>query len=74
MTLWPHLFRSEKARTKPVLMEDVGTAEVPNKDLARQHDLMLLKLIKSAYTAAELSGRIRESVAQQVALNIQGRG
>lgn len=71
---WSKLFRSEKARIKPVLMRDVGIAPVPNKDLELHQESLGLKLLKGVVDAAIISGKIREGVAAQVALQVQGGG
>jgi hypothetical protein len=69
---WSKLFVSERNRIKPVLLEDVKAAEVPDKVLEEEQSMWALKLMAQALRTAELSGKIRQRVNEQVALQIQG--
>lgn len=73
MSIWSSLFRSEKARVKPVLLEDVNTAAPPNPEIESQRSLLGLTLMRDVALSAAIAGQLRQTVTTQVAAKIQGR-
>lgn len=69
---WRLLFRTEKGKLKPTMMEDVEIQEDPaaplNEELAREQDNLSLRLLRNVVVAAQISSATREKVAEQVAL------
>lgn len=71
---WRRLFRSEKGKLKPTMMEDVEPPEDPaaslSEQLVKEQDLLSLRLMRGVIHSAYLSGAIREAIARQVALQV----
>jgi hypothetical protein len=69
---WRILFRSEKGKMRPTLIEEVEVQEDPassvNKELEEVQDNLSLRLMRNIILAAQISGETRESVTKQVAL------
>lgn len=72
MIKWSHFFRSEKGRIKPVLLKDVDAEQPPNQDIERQRNVLGLRLMRDVVMGAEVSGKLRDRVASQVATKVQG--
>jgi hypothetical protein len=70
---WSYLFRSERARVKPVLMEDATPAQPPDPQIEEQRDRLGLMLMEAVVRSASISGELRRTVATEVAAKIQGR-
>ncbi len=69
---WQNLFRSEKSKLKPTLMDDIKVDSNPashlNEELEKIQDNLSLRLMRNVVQAAQISSATRESVAEQVAL------
>lgn len=72
MIKWSHFFRSEKGRIKPVLLQDVEAEKPPNMDIELQRNVLGLRLMRDVVVGAEISGKLRDRVASQVAARVQG--
>lgn len=69
---WRLLFRSEKGRLKPTMVQDIKEDALAvgslDRDLEAIQDTLSLRLLKGVVVAAQISSATRDSVAEQVAL------
>jgi hypothetical protein len=72
MIKWSNFFRSDRARILPVLLQDVSAEKPPNPEIERQRNILGLRLIRDVVVGAEISGKLRDRVASQVAARVQG--
>lgn len=63
-------------RIRPVLPEDVEAAKLPAhlEAQAQDSDRLSIRLMLEAHDTAAISARIREALAQDVAIRVQRRG
>lgn len=62
-------------RIRPILPEDVKASKLPEhlEEIAKDQNKLSLRLMAEAHNTAVLSARIREALAEDVAIEVQRR-